>query len=82
MADENNNNLNKKIQSATNPNLTQNKVYSKQYYIMFYTIMVTSFTFMYWLCNFTKLKEMFQIVAITAVSIAIAEFVTRKYLKL
>ena len=82
MSDENNTNLNKKIQSATNPNVKQNGTYTKQYYIMFFAIMVTCFVFFFWLCNYTKLKEMFQIVVLSALSIVIAEFVTRKYLKL
>lgn len=82
MSDENSTSQNKKIQSATNPNIKPKSAYSKQYYIMFYTIMITAFTFMYWLCNFTKLKEMFQVMAITAVAITIAEYVTRKHLNL
>ena len=80
MSDENNTNSNKKIQSAINVKSQQNSIYSKQYYIMFFVIMITCFVIIYWLCNYTKLKEMFQIVVFTALSIGIAEFVTRKYL--
>ena len=32
--------------------------------------------------NNTKLKEMFQLIALTALAIAIAEYATRRYLKL
>ena len=84
MTDENNTNLNsnKKIQSATSQNVQKSNAYSKQYYVMFFAIMVTCFIFFYWLCNYTKLKEMFQIVVFAALSIVLSEFVTRKYLNL
>ncbi len=79
---ENENNIKKQIQSASNPTLQKTSVYSKQYYIMFFSIMVTAFIVIFWLCNYTKLKEMFQIIALTALAISIAEYSTRKYLKL
>ena len=54
MADENNTNSNKKIQSALNIKNKQNNVYTKQYYIMFFVIMITCFIVIYWcsrICN-------------------------------
>ena len=79
---ENENNVKKQIQSATNPTLNKPKLYDKQYYVMFFSIMVTTFVVIFWLCNYTKLKEMFQIMALAALAIAVAEYATRKYLKL
>lgn len=81
MTENNNTEVKKQIQGAVNPVLKQTK-YTKQYYVMFFAIMVTAFIFMFWLCNYTRLKEMFQIVLLTALAIAIAEYTTRKYLKL
>ncbi|MBR1943136.1 hypothetical protein IJ843_05320 [bacterium] len=77
------NNTQKKIVSAANPNITkkQQNLYSTKYYVMFFTIMIISFLIISWLCNYTKLKEMFQIIALTALSIAIAEYSTRNIIK-
>lgn len=78
-----NNNQPKKIEGALNP-ATQNRnngLYSKKYYAMFFTIMILTFIALFWLCNFTKLRELFQTITFCALSIAIAEFSTRKYLK-
>ncbi len=61
--------------------MENNKNYNKKYYIMFFTIMIISFLILFWLCNYTKLKEMFQIVTLMALSITIAEYTSRKYLK-
>lgn len=75
--------VNKKIQGAVNPDLQQNTPkYSREYYIAFFSIMIATFITVFWLCNYPKLKEMFQVVTIVALSMAIAEYVTRKYLKL
>ena len=77
------NNTQKKIVSAANQNTAkkQQNLYSTKYYIMFFTIMIISFLTISWLCNYTKLKEMFQIIALTALSIAIAEYSTRNIIK-
>lgn len=86
-----NNNSPRKIEGAYNPklkykqrqtqNLNQNVFYSKAYYKMFFTIMILTFVVVFWLCNFTKLKEMFQTIALSALAIAIAEYFTRNYFK-
>lgn len=88
-----NNNSPRKIEGAYNPklkqkqrqtqnlNLNQNVFYSKAYYKMFFTIMILTFVVAFWLCNFTKLKEMFQTIALSALAIAIAEYFTRNYFK-
>lgn len=84
-----NNNKQRKIEGAYNPNikqrqtqnLNQNVFYSKAYYKMFFTIMILTFIVVFWLCNFTKLKEMFQTIALSALAIAIAEYFTRNYFK-
>ncbi len=74
--ENNNNNINKQIQNAA---IKNNNTYSKKYYIMFFIILVISFLVIFWLCNYTKLKEMFQIITLMALSIAIAEYTSRKY---
>lgn len=78
-----NNNIPRKIEGAFNPKLQKktNPFYNKEYYTMFFTIMILTFIAIFWLCNFTKLKEMFQIISLTALSIAIAEYFTRSYTK-
>ena len=55
-------------------------LYSKKYYIIFFSIMIFSFLLVFWLCNYTKLKEMFQILTLMAFSIALAEYLTRRFL--
>ncbi len=79
---DNDNNVKKTIQGAANPNIKKSGLYTKQYYVMFFSIMVTAFVVIFWLCNYTKLKEMFQTITLAALAIAIAEYTTRKYLKL
>ena len=59
-----------------------NGFYSKKYYTIFFSIMLVTFLVVFWLCNYTKLKEMFQIMALLAFSIALAEYLTRRYLNL
>ncbi len=89
---ENNNNNQKKIVNAavsaskqpqqnTVNTTTDSGLYSKKYYIMFFSIMIGSFLLVFWLCNYTKLKEMFQVLTLMAFSIALAEYLTRRYLK-
>ena len=90
---ENNNNINKKIVNASASNAkvqtktisnakqeNKSELYSKKYYIMFFSIMLVTFLITFWLCNYTKLKEMFQIMALLAFSIALAEYLTRRYI--
>ena len=48
---------------------------------IFFSIMIGSFLLVFWLCNYTKLKEMFQVLTLMAFSIALAEYLTRRYLK-
>ncbi len=74
------NNNNNKIQNAVSTKNIQKNTYSKKYYIMFFSIMIVSFLFIFWICNYTILKELFQIITLMALSIAIAEYTTRKYL--
>ena len=76
------NNYPRKIESAENPNVKakKNKL-TKNYYIMFFSILISSFFIIFWLCNYTILKELFQIIALSALSIAIAEYTTRKHIK-
>ncbi len=74
------NHNNNRIQSATGQNNYQKNIYSKKYYITFFTIMLASFIFIFWICNYTILKELFQIITLMALSIAIAEYTTKKYL--
>ena len=50
--------------------------------IIFFTILICSFALMFWLCNFTIMKETFQIIMMSALSIALAEYFTRRYFKL
>ncbi len=77
------NNSPRKIEGASNPNIKPNtKDLTKKYYTIFFSILIISFFAIYWLCNFTKLKEMFQIIALSALSIALAEYFTRRFLKL
>ena len=76
----------RKIESA-NPTSKQPQKpsiisYTKEQYYLFFTILICSFALMFWLCNFTKLRETFQIIMMSALSIAIAEYSTRKYFKL
>lgn len=71
---------NNKIQNATAQSKVQKDTYSKRYYIMFFTIMIVSFLFIFWICNYTKLRELFQIITLMALSIAIAEYTTRRFL--
>lgn len=73
------NNNQKQVQNATTPQ--QQKNYGKKYYIVFFSVMIISFLIIFWICNYTKLKEMFQIITLMALSIAIAEYTSRKYLK-
>ena len=74
------NNNNNKIQNTVSTKNIQKNTYSKKYYIMFFSIMIVSFLFIFWICNYTILKELFQIITLMALSIAIAEYTTRKYL--
>ncbi len=78
-----NNNSPRKIEGAYNPTLKkkQNPYYSKEYYQIFFTVMILTFLLAFWLCNFTKLKELFQTIALSALAIAIAEYFTRSYFK-
>ncbi len=77
------NNYPRKIEGASNPNIKPNaNNLTKKYYTMFFSILIISFFVIYWLCNFTKLREMFQVIALSALSIALAEYFTRRYLKL
>jgi len=69
----------KQIQNATTPQQKSN--YGKKYYTVFFTVMIISFLTIFWICNYTKLKEMFQVITLMALSIAIAEYTSRKYLK-
>lgn len=80
------NNFQKKVESAT-PQIKQttNNLHSftqKEHYYMFFIILFVSFFVIFWLCNFTKLRETFQIIMMSALSISIAEYSTRKYFKL
>ena len=56
--------------------------YTKEQYSLFFTILICSFVLMFWLCNFTIMKETFQIIMMSALSIALAEYFTRRYFKL
>ncbi|RAI10599.1 MAG: hypothetical protein DKM23_02720 [Candidatus Melainabacteria bacterium] len=56
--------------------------YTKEQYYLFFTILICSFALMFWLCNFTIMKETFQIIMMSALSIALAEYFTRRYFKL
>ncbi len=77
------NNYPRKIESAENPNVKiRANAPRKNYYVIFFSILIVSFIIIFWLCNYTKLKEMFQIIALSALSIALAEYFTRKFLKL
>lgn len=77
------NNYPRKIESAENPNIkTRAKAPRKNYYVIFFSILIVSFIIIFWLCNYTKLKEMFQIIALSALSIALAEYFTRRFIKL
>ena len=55
---------------------------TKEQYYLFFTILICSFALMFWLCNFTIMKETFQIIMMSALSIALAEYFTRRYFKL
>jgi len=70
------------VKSETSNTDNVSGLYSKKYYIMFFSIMIVSFLLVFWLCNYTKLKEMFQVLTLMAFSIALAEYLTRRYLKL
>lgn len=76
----------RKIESA-NPAQNNNpkpKIisYTKEQYYLFFTILICSFALMFWLCNFTIMKETFQIIMMSALSVALAEYFTRRYFKL
>lgn len=76
----------RKIESA-NPaqnNNSKPKIisYTKEQYYLFFTILICSFALMFWLCNFTIMKETFQIIMMSALSVALAEYFTRRYFKL
>lgn len=77
-----NNNQQKKIEGAFNPTTRRNLslFYSKKYYLIFFTIMIVSFILIFWLCNYNKLKELFQTITFCALSIAIAEYATRNFI--
>ncbi len=86
MTSNNENNTNK-ISSAVNSNLSKNsteevpKELKKNYYLMFFSIMIGAFVLMYWLCNYTNCRETFQIIMMAGFSATLAEYFSRKYLK-
>lgn len=76
----------RKIESANPTSKQPQKIsmvtYTKEQYCLFFTILICSFVLMFWLCNFTIMKETFQIIMMSALSIALAEYFTRRYFKL
>lgn len=76
----------RKIESANPTSKQPQKIsmvtYTKEQYCLFFTILICSFALMFWLCNFTIMKETFQIIMMSALSIALAEYFTRRYFKL
>lgn len=81
-----NNDIKKNVSNVVNNHSAKNNSIvppqlKKTYYFMFFSIMVVSFLFMFWVCNYTKYRETFQIMMMMGFSISLAEYFSRRFLK-